>query len=143
MTSVITAVSIDGNYMASCVVNVGKEMIPVESIELSQTSATLTAGETMKITATVKPDNATEKQVVWTSSDETICLISQSGMLVGIAEGTATITATSEDGKIKAECIIKINARPDASKDVNNDGSVDTQDVLDIYQYMQQQVKLR
>ena len=142
-TAVIMAVSIDGNYMASCVVNVGKEMIPVESIELSQTSATLTAGETMKITATVKPDNATEKQVVWTSSDETICLISQSGMLVGIAEGTATITATSEDGKIKAECIIKINARPDASKDVNNDGSVDSQDILDIYQYMQQQVKRR
>ena len=142
-TAVIMAVSIDGNYMASCVVNVGKEMIPVESIELSQTSATLTAGETMKITATVKPDNATEKQVVWTSSDETTCLISQSGMLVGIAEGTVTITATSEDGKIKTECNVRINARPNASKDVNNDGSVDTQDVLDIYQDMQQQVKRR
>ena len=74
------------------------EAVPVESVAVTPAEASLTVGETVSLTATVAPDNATDKTVTWASSDEGIATVGADGMVTAVAEGAATITATA-DGK--------------------------------------------
>ncbi len=67
--------------------------VNVTGITLSQTAASMTVGgETLTLTATVAPDNATDKTVTWTSSDPTVATVAN-GVVTAVAAGTATITA--------------------------------------------------
>jgi len=73
--------------------------IPVQSITLSPTTATIATGASTTLTPTVKDANGTvvtDRVVTWSSSNPLIATVSQSGVVTGIAPGTATITATSE-----------------------------------------------
>lgn len=86
------------------------ENIPVTGISLSQSTATMTEGETLTLTATVAPDNATEKGLTWTSSNEKVATVDATGKVTAVAEGSATITATAKDGSgISASCAITVN----------------------------------
>ena len=69
--------------------------VAVTSVELSDTTATITVGGTKTLTATVKPDNATDKTVTWTSSDETVATVAN-GVVAAVKVGEATITAKLE-----------------------------------------------
>ena len=80
--------------------------IPVESVTLNQTSVTLTVGGTVALMAVVTPDDATDKTVTWTSSDETKAVVTDAGMVVALKPGTVVITATA-DGK-SAVCVVTI-----------------------------------
>jgi uncharacterized protein YjdB len=72
--------------------------VNVTGITLSQTEAAMTVGgETLTLTATVAPDDATDKTVTWTSSDPTIATVAN-GVVTAVAAGTATITATATNG---------------------------------------------
>ncbi|MBR4500167.1 MAG: Ig domain-containing protein, partial [Paludibacteraceae bacterium] len=72
--------------------------VNVTGITLSQTEAAMTVGgETLTLTATVAPDDATDKTVVWTSSDPTVATVAN-GVVTAVAAGTATITATATNG---------------------------------------------
>ena len=72
--------------------------VNVTGVTLSQSEAAMTVGgETLTLTATVAPDNATDKTVVWTSSDETVATVAN-GVVTAVAAGTATITATATNG---------------------------------------------
>ena len=64
--------------------------------------------ETKSLTSTVTPDNATNKNVTWESSDETIATVDQDGQVTGVSAGNVTITATSEDGGLTAECAVTV-----------------------------------
>ena len=93
-----------GDASATCEVTV--KAVPATSITLNMTEATLdNIGDTVTLTATVGPANATDKTVVWTSSDEKVATVSEEGVVTAIAEGTATITATC--GEVSATCKIK------------------------------------
>ena len=70
-------------------------IVEVSSISLDRSSAIVRRGETVKLVATVLPENATDKTVEWNSSDETIVAVDQNGNVTGIKEGKATITATA------------------------------------------------
>ena len=94
-TAIVTAKA--GDKTATCTVIVMKTDIPVESITLDKYYLELTEGETGTITATVKPDNATNKTVTWSSSNPTIAAVDQNGTVTAVAEGTATITAKASD----------------------------------------------
>ena len=84
--------------------------ISVASVGLDQSAASVVAGKTVKLTATVKPDNATNKAIVWTSSDETKATVAD-GTVTGKAAGTATITATSADNsEASATCKVTVTA---------------------------------
>jgi hypothetical protein len=74
------------------------------------TELTLTVGETGQITATVEPSNASNKKVNWTTSDADIASVDQNGLVTAIAEGSATITATTVDGSKTATCEVTVNA---------------------------------
>ena len=79
-----------GTKSGSCVVNVMP--INIEEITLDRTSASLKAGETVTLTATVKPDDATDKTVTWTTSDASVATVSD-GVVTAKKVGSATITA--------------------------------------------------
>ena len=71
---------------------------------------TLTEGDSEYLTATVQPDNATNKSVSWSSSDTSVATISSDGMVTAIKHGTATITVTTSDGGYTANCIITVES---------------------------------
>lgn len=84
--------------------------IKVTSINLS-TTASVDVGATVKLTATVSPANATNKELTWTSSDTSVATVGTNGNVKGIKAGTVTITATAKDGSGKSDsCTITVNA---------------------------------
>ena len=84
--------------------------IKVSNIELSQTSATLIAGDGLTLTANVTPENADDKTITWSSSDESIAKVTATGIVSAVGSGTATITATANDGSgTSASCEVTVN----------------------------------
>lgn len=85
------------------------EPIAVENVTLNKTSATLTEGDTLTLTATVAPTNATNKNMTWKSSDTTVATVSN-GVVTAKKAGTATITVTTADGSKTATCTVTVKA---------------------------------
>ena len=81
---------------------------------MDKTSATLTEGDDLTLTATVNPSNATNKTVTWSSSDKTVAAVSD-GKVAALKAGRATITVTTEDGGKTATCevIVRIKSLED------------------------------
>ena len=93
--------------------------VAVTSVSVSPTSATVKVGATTTLSASVSPSNATNKTVAWSSSNTSVATVSN-GVVKGVAKGTATITATSNNGK-KATATITVTAdTPAPSALVNN-----------------------
>ncbi|MDO4175252.1 MAG: S-layer homology domain-containing protein [Eubacteriales bacterium] len=85
--------------------------ISVTDITLEQTELTLTVGDTKTLTAVVAPENATNPAIRWTSSDDTVATVDENGAVVAVGAGTATITATTEDGGKTAECLVTVKEK--------------------------------
>ena len=78
-------------------------------ISLDKTSLTMKKDETSPLTAAIVPDNATNKNVIWKSSDDSIAKVDQTGKVTAVKEGTATITATTQDGSnLSATCVVTV-----------------------------------
>lgn len=103
-TATITASA--GGKSSTCTVKVSTKVVSVTSITLDKTSLSMKVGETETITATVNPDNASDKSVVWGSSDVSIATVSD-GKVTAKKSGTAIITAKS--GSCIAECTIIVS----------------------------------
>ncbi|MBQ6578185.1 MAG: Ig domain-containing protein, partial [Bacteroidales bacterium] len=82
--------------------------VPVESVTLNKTALTLTEGDSETLTATVNPDNATDKTVTWSSSKTSVATV-DNGKITAIAEGTATITAKA--GEKTATCTVTVKKK--------------------------------
>lgn len=108
-SATITATS--GNLSASCEVTVEKSSVPVVGVALDQVTATLFEGETITLTATVTPDDATDKSVVWSTSDENTATV-DNGVVTAVAPGVATITAKA--GDVSATCEVTVCAEPES-----------------------------
>ena len=110
-TATITAKANDGsNASASCTITVKATVVLVEGITLNATEQTLTVGETFALTASVAPENATNKSLAWTSSDENVATVDANGLVTAVKEGTATITAKANDGSnVSAQCTINVS----------------------------------
>ena len=65
--------------------------------------------ETLQLTATVKPANATIQDIIWTSSNSGVASVDENGLVTALYKGTATITATSSEGGKTAECVVTVN----------------------------------
>lgn len=91
----------------------------VEQITLNKTEGVLTVGNSVTVTATVTPDNATNTTINWTSSDEKVATVDSNGKVTAVAAGNATIKATSEsDGDVSADYALTVNKA--AAKPVTN-----------------------
>ena len=93
-------------FSATCTVTVSDPYVKVASVELDKTSLELVEGDAAQLTATVKPDNATDKTVTWKSSDTKVATVSASGEVVAVAEGKATITAAAGDASASCEVAV-------------------------------------
>lgn len=82
--------------------------IVATDIKINENVRSMKEGESEKLTATITPENATDKKVTWKSSDENIATISSSGKIIAKKAGTVEITATSSNGKTNT---IKINIK--------------------------------
>lgn len=151
-TAVISATTVDGGFIAQCNVTVEEdtpEVVAVENVGLDKKTLTVDIGESEKLTATVKPDNAANKNVTWSSNDEDVASVDANGRVTAISRGTATITVRTEDGNFAAQCKVTVTdpdatstdteTKPDGStvttvEDVNGSSSsttVDTNGVVD------------
>lgn len=85
-------------------------MILVTGVTVSPTSASIAVRATTQLTATVSPSNAANKTVSWSSSNANVATVSNTGLVTGIAAGTATITVTTQDGNKKATSSITVTS---------------------------------
>ncbi|MBO4465289.1 MAG: Ig domain-containing protein [Bacteroidales bacterium] len=106
---VTTVSAFAGGKKADCLITVMPKTIAVSSIVVEPTSLSLLEGEEVKLVAIVKPDEATDKTVYWSSSDDTIASIDTVGKLVALRQGEATIVAKAGDKE--ARCSVAVGKK--------------------------------
>ena len=121
-STIITVTSQDGNKKATCTVTVKEALagIPLESISLPEKEE-IELGNTLTLTPTFNPENATNKTVTWTSSDESVATVDNNGKVTSKKIGSTTITVASQDGNKKATCTVTV-------KETNNNGNTNSND---------------
>ena len=96
----------------------------VQKIELNQSEAVIKAGETLALTATVLPEDASDRSVTWTSSNTDVARV-EKGVVTGCGAGSAVITATAADGSgVEAACSVRVEDVAPASDYVIENGVV-------------------
>lgn len=83
--------------------------VAVTGVTLSDSTAALAVAGTKQLTATIAPADATNTNVTWSSSDNDIATVSDTGLVTGVAAGTATITVTTEDGGFTDTCTVTVS----------------------------------
>lgn len=105
-TATITATTKDGNFTDTCEVTVMQNA--VTGIRISEKLIDLGMGYKKQITATVMPDDATDKSVEWTSENPEIAAVSDNGTITGKSYGRTVVTATTTDGGYTAKCVVRV-----------------------------------
>ncbi len=125
---------------ADCEVTV--KNVSVESVALNKVETEIEIGKTEQLSASFTPEQSTNKNVIWTSSDEAIATVDANGVVTGVAAGTATITATTEDGGKTATCAVTVK-----KIDVTGISSIrqksDNKDVTELNIYLRDRVELK
>ena len=94
--------------------------VPVKSISISPSSPTVKANGTVRLSATVKPDNATDRTVSWSSGDKLTATVTSDGTVTGIKQGTTSITATANDGsKVSSTVTLTVTSVPEQTETVD------------------------
>lgn len=103
--------------------------IPVSGVQLPFKVMSIEVGETVTFTVMVTPENATNPNVIWSSSDERVATVSFSGLVTGVKAGTTTITVRTEDGDFTATCVVTVTkdngSNPDSPDDPDNSDDPD------------------
>ena len=107
----VTVTTEDGGKTATCRVTVKAKVINVTEVTLDKTELTLTEGETETLTATVKPDNADNRKVTWSSDKTDVATVDGAGRVTAVKAGEATVTVTTEDGGKTATCKVTVKAK--------------------------------
>lgn len=105
-TATITATTKDGGFTDTCEVTVTQNA--VTGIRISEKLIDLGMGYKKQITATVMPDDATDKSVEWTSENPEIAAVSDNGTITGKSYGRTVVTATTTDGGYTAKCVVRV-----------------------------------
>lgn len=105
-TATITATTKDGNFTDTCEVTVMQNA--VTGIRISEKLIDLGMGYKKQITATIMPDDATDKSVEWTSENPEIAAVSDNGTITGKSYGRTVVTATTTDGGYTAKCVVRV-----------------------------------
>lgn len=139
-----------------------EEAVLATSVVLNKTEMGLAIGQKEKLTATVKPTNATNRNVKWRSSNGTVVTVDEDGLVTAVGSGTAQVIVTAADGSNKtASCFVTVslpgdvtddgkvngadivraikavlNASTDSKFDVNRDGKVNGADIVRVIQYV-------
>ena len=90
-------------------VEIQNQTVSVTGISFDETIAALTAGQSLQLTATVAPQNATNKNVTWTSSNTAVATVIANGLVTAFATETSNITVRTADGRYMATCLIIVS----------------------------------
>ena len=103
----VKATNTGGSDSKSLCITIGAQTnVPVTGVSLNTSTLNLIEGGTGTLIATVEPSNATNKNVTWSSSVETIATVDNNGTVTAVGAGEATITATA--GGITATCVVHV-----------------------------------
>ncbi|MBR2422148.1 MAG: Ig-like domain-containing protein, partial [Oscillospiraceae bacterium] len=105
----LTEIALEKPAAVNLTIDPAEVNIPVTGISLDKTELTIEEGEMEALKATIEPIGASDPTVIWASSDETVAVVS-GGVVKALAEGTATITATTQDGGFSASCTVTVTA---------------------------------
>ena len=106
-TATITVTTYDGSVSNSCEIIVAK---PVAGVSIEPAEVELTElGKTVQLTAKIQPEDATNKNVTWKSSNESVCMVSNSGELLTTGYGKTVVLAITEDGNYVGTCIVTVS----------------------------------
>jgi uncharacterized protein YjdB len=97
-----------GAFGYKVVTNANVTPVPVTGVSVSPTTASIKVGLTQQLTAAIAPSNATNQNVTWTSGNTAVATVSNTGLVTGIAAGTAAITVTTADGNKTATCSVTV-----------------------------------
>ncbi|WP_282937315.1 DUF4350 domain-containing protein [Paenibacillus sp. RC67] len=124
-TATITVTTTDGHFAATAEVTVTapNTNVSVTGITLEQPAVSVRIFGTVSLTATVQPAEATNKAVVWTSSDESIVKVDANGVVTAIGLGVATITAATVDGNFTATSNVTVFSSSSGSSSHGGSGS--------------------
>lgn len=122
-TAIITATTQDGVYTAACEVTVKlpeDPSVPVAGVGLNTSRVEFNqVGDFYQLKADVKPADATNKSVIWTSSNLSVATVDNTGLVTALANGTTTITVKTVDGGYTANCTVTVDIKSTS----NNGGS--------------------
>lgn len=107
--------------------------ISVTGVVISDSTLSLEEGESETLTATVSPDDATDKTVSWSSTDSSVATVTDDGLVTAVSEGTATIKVTTNDGGFTAQCVVTVTEPTGVPGDINGDGKFTYTDITRLY----------
>lgn len=87
-----------------------EEVISVTGVSLNTSSVSILVNQTYQLEATISPDNASNKNIMYTISDNNVASVSTSGLIRGVSEGSSVITVTTEDGNYKDTCLVNVTS---------------------------------
>lgn len=103
--AVITVTTNDGAFTASCSITVFE---PVSGLDIDKEEITLYPDDTFKITAVVSPEDATNKTLIWSSSDSLVASVSSDGTVRAVKIGSCVVSVVTADGRFKRECVVNV-----------------------------------
>jgi len=105
----VVTVNAKKDQAIKAVCNVKTEAMPLEGIELDHNELVGDPGLNMQLTAVFHPENATNKNLIWKSSNERVATVNEYGLVTLISTGSCKISATSEEGRFMAVCQVTVN----------------------------------
>lgn len=90
--------------------------IPVSGVILNRTDAQLSIGNTLTLAATIQPGNASNKAVTWSSNNQAVASVDETGVVTALSSGTAVITVTTQDGAFTDTCTVTVGTQAAANK---------------------------
>ena len=105
----ITVTTVDGGKTATC--NTTVAGIPVQNVSLDKSTLNLDISDHYTLTATVLPENATNKNVTWSSSNNNVATVTSNGIVSPLSNGSCTITVTTVDGGKTATCSVTVTTK--------------------------------
>lgn len=109
-SAIITVTTADGGKTATS--NVTVNTVPVTGLTVSPSTASINNGATQQLSANITPTNATNKNIIWRSNNTAVAAVSTTGLVTGLSEGTATITALADNGAISYNAPITVMPAP-------------------------------
>lgn len=101
------------------------ETIAISGVALDISEASLQVGESIQLTASVSPSDASNKNITWSSSDQTVASVSNEGLVTAVKEGSASVSVTTEDGGYQASCLITVLEPASSSSSLDESSSED------------------
>jgi len=118
---IVTRFDNKGNFSTDGTEPTAPTPVAPTGVTLDQPTLTLSAGSLATLTAAIEPENASNKSVTWTTSDATKVRVVK-GVVVGVAEGSATITATTADGRRTATCVVTVSGSAGSGGGIGSGG---------------------